>query len=170
VKVNTHPKTHFLLPGALFCSEESHLVTTVLGSCVAVFLWDAKRQMGGVNHFLLPLWNGEGLATPKYGNIAISRLLENMLALGSTRHDLKAKVFGGACLWGNPEGLLAIGDRNIELARNLLSEQGIPIISSDVGGQLGRKVIFDTAKGSVLLKRHSKTEPTDCRQSLANHL
>jgi chemotaxis protein CheD len=87
--------THFLYPSALFASRERHKVSTILGSCVAVCLYDPIAQIGGINHFMLPFWNGQGLASPKYGNIAIERLVEKMISLGCKKNNLKAKVFGG---------------------------------------------------------------------------
>lgn len=150
----TNDKTHYLYPGGLFSSAEPHRVTTVLGSCISVCLWDAETRIGGINHYLLPLWNGEGLATPRYGNIAITRLIEKLLLLGCARKSLRAKVFGGASMLENTRGLLAVGERNISLAMSTLAEQRIPVISNDVGGFVGRKIIFDTATGAVLLRRN----------------
>jgi len=149
---------HYLYPGALFAHREPHLVTTVLGSCVSVCLWDAAARMGGINHFLLPLWNGEGLPTPKYGNIAIVKLIEKIRALGAEGR-LVAKVFGGASMWENTEGLLAIGQRNIELANDLLDQHRIPVVGRDLGGPAGRKIIFNTGDGTVLLKRQRALRP-----------
>ncbi len=146
--------THYLYPGGLFAHPQPHQVTTVLGSCVSVCLWDPVRRIGGINHYLLPFWNGEGLPTPRYGNIAIDALLEKMLALGAARGSLQAKLFGGAAMWENPNGLLAVGERNIELARSLLGQLHIPIVAADLGGDTGRKIIFDTASGAVLLRRN----------------
>ncbi|PLX94431.1 MAG: chemotaxis protein CheD [Desulfuromonas sp.] len=145
---------HYLFPGALFVDPRPHLVTTVLGSCVSVCLWDSERRIGGINHYLLPFWNGEGLATPKYGNIAIEKLLKGMLELGCQKRNLIAKVFGGAALWENQPGLLRVGDRNAELARDMLSEYQIPIVGSDLLGGQGRKLIFNTETGSVLMRRN----------------
>jgi len=150
---------HFLYPGTVFSAPEPHRVTTVLGSCVSVCLWDRKAGIGGINHFMLPLWNGEGLSTPRYGNIAIDRLFEGMLRLGCRREGLIAKIFGGAALWSNPRGLLAVGDRNVELARQTLREQGIPILASQVGGDVGRKIIFHTGTGEVMLRRCAPSRP-----------
>jgi len=65
--------THFLYPAALFASRTPHMVTTILGSCVAICLYDPILKFGGINHYMLPLWNGQGLASPKYGNIAIEK-------------------------------------------------------------------------------------------------
>ena len=146
-------KRHYLYPGTLFVHKEQHLVTTVLGSCVSVCLWNQTARLGGINHYLLPLWNGEGLPTPKYGNIAIEKLIEKVKAISSPGDKLIAKVFGGASMWEKTEGLLAIGQRNIEFATESLKAHGIKIISSDVGGFQGRKIIFDTAEGTVLMRR-----------------
>lgn len=143
---------HYLYPGTLFAHREPHVVTTVLGSCVSVCLWDASLRIGGINHYLLPLWNGEGLPTPKYGNIAIAKLIEKIQSLGAGS-KLVAKVFGGASMWEKTDGLLAIGQRNCELAIELLEQHRIPVVSSDLGGSVGRKIIFHTDNGTVLLKR-----------------
>lgn len=146
--------SRYLYPGELFAARDPHIVSTVLGSCISVCLWDPAARIGGINHFLLPLWNGDGLPTPKYGNIAITRLAEKMISLGCTQSKLQAKVFGGASMWNASEGLLAVGVRNIELAEHQLKEMQIPVIASDVGGAQSRKVLFNTGDGTVLLRRH----------------
>lgn len=146
-------KTHYLYPGTIFTHRDQHLVTTILGSCVAVCVWHEKSRVGGINHYLLPLWNGDGLPTPKYGNVAIPRLVEKIrsIAGGGT---LIAKVFGGASMWSQTSGALAVGERNVELAFNTLEDMKIKVVSQDVGGGMGRKIIFDTESGSVLLRRN----------------
>jgi len=148
--------THYLVAGSLFVHEERHIVTTVLGSCVSVCLWDCVRNRGGINHYMLPFWNGEGLASPKYGNIAIAKLLERMLELGSERRSLRAKVFGGGVVLNVTNPFMNIGERNIQLAEGMLRSENIPIISADTGGKVGRKLIFDTETGTVLLKKLAK--------------
>ncbi len=144
---------HYLYPGTLFVHRHPHLVTTVLGSCVSVCLWNKTAGLGGINHYLLPLWNGEGLPTPKYGNIAIEKLVDKVKALSSPGDKLIAKVFGGASMWEKTEGLLAIGQRNIEFAIETLESHKIPIVSSDLGGYHGRKVIFNSGDGTVMMRR-----------------
>ena len=88
-------ETIYLYPAALVVPKKPTIVHTILGSCVSVCLFDKKNNFGGINHFMLPLWNGNGLASPKYGNIAIEKLYENMLQTGSEHKNLIAKVFGG---------------------------------------------------------------------------
>jgi chemotaxis protein CheD len=146
-------KEYYLYPSAIFAHRDPHRVTTVLGSCVSVCLWDPVLKIGGINHYMLPLWNGEGLASPKFGNIAISKLIEKMLLFGSSQRDLKAKIFGGGTVLRSPRGILNVGERNISYARDALREEGIPIIGSDVGGSRGRKIIYNTGNGSVMMKK-----------------
>ncbi len=140
----------FLYPAALFASSKPHQVTTILGSCVSVCLWDPVLQIGGLNHFMLPLWNGQGLASPRYGNIAIHKLIEKMIALGSNKRNLRAKVFGGGEVITTTISQFHIGDRNITIAKEVLEEEKIPIVSSSVGGKQGRKIIYYTNNGEVM--------------------
>lgn len=143
---------HFLYPAALFVDRTPHKVHTILGSCVAVCLYDSVLRIGGINHFMLPYWNGQGLASPKYGNIAIDRLVEKMVSLGCLKSNLKAKVFGGGEVIETINNQFQIGERNIKVAQDLLREHGIATIGSSVGGKLGRKLEFDTQTGEVRMK------------------
>lgn len=143
--------THYLYPANLYASRLPTEVTTVLGSCVAVCLYDPVCKIGGINHYMLPVWGGEGLVSPKYGDIAIEKLLQKMLSLGARRSSLQAKVFGGADS-RKATNVFHIGERNAELAFSVLAELNIPIISSHLGGELPRKLIFRTGTGEALLK------------------
>ncbi len=141
-------KTHFLYPAALYASSEPTTVSTILGSCVAVCLWDRRLGIGGINHFMLPLWNGQGLASPKYGNIAIEKLVARLEALGSQPNRLVAKVFGGGAVIETGSHF-HIGDRNVALAMESLRELGIPVVAQSVGGSNGRKLEYDTETGAA---------------------
>ncbi len=152
----TNNNNHYLRPGNIFAHREEYTVTTVLGSCVAVCLWDPKTGIGGINHYMLPLWNGDGLASPRYGNIAIAKLIEKMLDLGADRDRLRAKVFGGGDVLKVTSSFMNIGARNVVLAQDLLRDERIPIISADTGGQHGRKLLFNTRTGVALIKLLTK--------------
>jgi chemotaxis protein CheD len=143
---------HFLYPGAIFISPEPYLITTILGSCVAICIYDPVLKIGGMNHYMLPLWNGQGLASPRYGNIAIKKIIDNIESLGSNRSNLKVKLFGGAEIISTTISQFMIGERNIHIAKDILHEEKIPVIASSVGGKLGRKIIFDTYTGEVRQK------------------
>ncbi|MDR3670700.1 MAG: chemotaxis protein CheD [Holophaga sp.] len=146
-------RTHYLFPCMVFTHRQEHLVTTVLGSCVAVCLQDSAMGMGGINHYMLALWNGDGLPTPKYGNIAIETLVRSMLDQGCTQNRMSAKIFGGANVIQACRGHFNVGGRNIDIARELLGQKGIPITAEDVGGDFGRRIIYNTNTGLVLVSR-----------------
>ncbi len=149
----TSTREHYLYPGTLFANNLPFVVTTVLGSCVAVCLWDPELKIGGINHFQLALWNGNGLASPKFGNIAIKKLIDKMIKLGSQKQNLKAKVFGGAAVLQGSNGGVSVGTKNILIAKDNLNDEGICIVSSDIGGNQGRKLKFNTGTGVVMMKR-----------------
>ena len=153
--------THFLYPAAMFASRTPHMVTTILGSCVAVCLYDPQIRVGGINHFMLPLWNGQGLASPKYGNIAIEKLLDKMVSLGCNRSNLQAKIFGGGEVIETNITQFNIGARNIKLAYQALEDLKIPIIGQSVGGKLGRKILFNTETFEIKQKFIQKSNLGD---------
>ncbi len=150
--INSH-KQYFLLSGSIVARKDPCVITTILGSCVSVCLWDPSSKIGGMNHYMLPFWNGEGLASPKYGSIAVPKLIEKVLHLGAARKNLQAKVFGGGEVLSVTNSVMNIGERNILFARDILEKERIPIISADVGGDSGRKIVFDICTGSVFVKK-----------------
>lgn len=154
VSAEDNANKHYLYPSALFAEKVPYLVDTILGSCVAVCLYDDQKKIGGINHYMLPLWNGDGLATPKYGNIAIEKLIDRMLQLGCKKEHLKAKLFGGA---SQINSSMEIGLRNVEVAKELLAQHRIPIIAENVFGKVGRKLRYDTGTGQVMMKFLNKT-------------
>lgn len=143
----------YLHAGHLLVSAGPTAVTTILGSCVAVCLWDPRLRAGGLNHFLLPHWVGNGQSSPRFGNVATARLVEEMLALGSRKPDLQAKVFGGASVLAAFAGRKDhLGMKNVDLAMQVLAAHGIPVVARDVGGERGRKLIFHTDEGVAWVK------------------
>ena len=150
--MNQNTDSYFLLPGAIKCSRSPIEITTLLGSCVAVCLWDKNLKIGGINHYMMPFWNGTGLASPKYGNIAIEKLINQMINLGSNPSNLVAKVFGGASGLTTNNSPFNIGERNIDIQKHILKQFEINVIASSTGGNIGRKIIFNTETGVVRMK------------------
>jgi len=142
----------YLHPGQLWVSEDPCAVTTILGSCVAVGLWDPSAEVGGLCHFLLPQWSGSGTASARFGNVAVERLAEGVCAKGARRERLLAKIFGGACVIAALRGGIHLGQRNVELARELVANAGIPVVAEDALGTRGRKLIFHTHDGAAWVR------------------
>ncbi len=146
-------RSFYLHPGQLFVATEPTAVTTILGSCVAVCIWQSALGIGGINHYLLPMGSRTASAGSRYGNIAIEQLLDRLERAGTSRTGLQAKVFGGACVLDAMRGREDhLGAKNVEIARTVLAGAGIPVISSDVGGGRGRKLVFYPHDGNALVK------------------
>jgi chemotaxis protein CheD len=147
-------KSVFLHPGEMYASVEPANITIILGSCVAVCLFNERLSAGGATHYLLPMLGREGLASPRYGDVAIRRLLQELHQLGSRNKDLRAYVFGGASMLqafrsGSSE---LIGNKNVELALETLERESIAIEKRDTGGMQSRKITMRTDTGAFSLK------------------
>lgn len=144
----------YLAPSDLVVSATPLVVTTILGSCVAVCLYDPRVGIGGINHFLLPYRATPGEGPLRFGNLSTLRLIEQLGALGCRVERLEAKVFGGAWIAGaRPERGAHLGLQNVRMAEGLLQERGIRIVASDVDGARGRKLIYHTDDGAAWVKK-----------------
>jgi chemotaxis protein CheD len=128
--------------------KANEVLTTVLGSCVAVCLSDTKRGIGGMNHFLLPDrgTGGAGSDNVRYGAYAMELLINGMLKQGADRSNLQAKIFGGANMMGN---LRDIGGSNAAFARQFLKDEGIPCIAESLGGNQARRIRYWPVTGQA---------------------
>lgn len=144
----------YLHAGQVFAAAEPYAVSTILGSCVAVCLHDPVARAGGMNHYLLPYRVGDGHASARFGTVAVKQLIGALLALGCTKPNLRAKLFGGArVLEGGRAGEPHLGLKNVEVALELLRDEGIPVVDEDVGGRHGRKLIFQLDDGTAWIRR-----------------
>jgi len=140
----------YLQPGQLLVSAQPAAITTILGSCVAVCLWEPMRGIGGMNHFMLPMGSGPAAQSARFGPAAMEQLVEQMRAAGARLPLVRARVFGGACMFELPAAA-QLGRKNADLALDFLQRRGIEVVQSDVGGARGRKVIFNTDEGTTCL-------------------
>jgi chemotaxis protein CheD len=144
--------TAYLLPGQVHAASEPTAITTVLGSCVSVCLFDPEARVGGMNHYLLPQ-QLERERNPRFGNVAVELLINDVVAKGGRRGNLRAKVFGGASVLElTRPGHRPLGEENVRLALRLLDSHAIPVIDGDVGGHRGRKLVFHTDEGTAWMR------------------
>ncbi len=130
-------------PGYIYIADEPTIITTVLGSCVSVALYDTEKKYGGMNHFLLPKPFNDNLPSTKYGNVAMHILYKTFIENNSNSKDLVASIIGGGYI-ENSKDSKYIADENIGTAKKNLNKLKISIIFEDVGGILGRKILYDT--------------------------
>lgn len=146
-------------PGEYYITQNEEIISTVLGSCISVCIFDEQVKIGGMNHFMLPSQNENGSSwemtsvssTTRFGNFAMEQLINKLLARGCHHNDLKFKVFGG----GNiiPGDSINVGDNNITFIKSFMADEGYKVIAHDVGDVYPRKVQFFPLTGKVNVKK-----------------
>jgi len=159
----------FLQTGDCFIGVQPTLVTTILGSCLAVTIHAPGMGIGTICHAFLP----DSTASPhhphgaepqicRFVDTALQNMLETMDKIGVPRRDLVIKMFGGGqgVAIGNvePPGSYNVGRRNIEMAKKLLKFARLDIRAQDIGGPQGRKLMFNTLTGDVWVKKLAKAQ------------
>ena len=140
----------YLHPGQMHADRGPGVVSTILGSCVAVCLFDATAGVGGMNHFLLPHESGPDVSPGRYGPAATRALIGRVLALGASRGTLAARIIGGAnVLAAFQRQARHLGVANADAARATLAGEGIRVVAEEVGGTTGRKLLFSLADGAA---------------------
>lgn len=125
------------------------VITTILGSCVAVCLWDEVAGVGGMNHILVAETNVGGVASDFAGVNAMELLINAIVREGAVRSRLKAKVFGGAQM---VNGLSKIGQANGAFAIRFLEQENISCVGKSLGGTSARHIRFFPNEGRVMQK------------------
>ena len=145
-------------PGEYFISNDHNIVIqTILGSCIAVCLYTDIDGYSGMNHFMLPesIGNHEVADTDsgRYGMYSMEILINSLLKAGVKKNYLKAKIFGGGNVLDFKSIKNSVGENNIAFINEYLEKERIPIVSSHVGGDFARKILFFTDSKRVLLKK-----------------
>ena len=152
-----------IAPGEYYVTKENELIATVLGSCISACVRDRRLNVGGMNHFMLPM---DGLSASRgedtcissalrYGNFAMEHLFNELYSRGSRRIDLEVKVFGGGHVMRSS---VRVGDKNIAFVHEFLETEGHAIDRKDVGGNHGRKLLYNPTSGRALVKAIRSSE------------
>jgi len=139
---------YFLEPGSIFTCWQPYRIATVLGSCVSVCLSDPVSKISGMNNIALPRQKGEKNLT-RFANYSIPQLLEMMFELGADKKNIEAHIIGGS--FSKKYSTRDIGKETVQEAKKILKKYKIPVINDDTGGEFGRKVLFDTDKGEIIV-------------------
>ena len=149
-----------ILPGQWFFGAGTGTLRTLLGSCVAITLWNQRHHCGGMCHYLLP----GRKRTPgapldgRFGDEALEMMVARLSAKGTRSVDYIAHLYGGADTLPDEVNLTGgvkpnIGERNIELGWSLIDRYGFQLEGIDVGDAVPRTVTLDLAHGTVEVRR-----------------
>lgn len=148
-------------------NDPTIVIYTLLGSCIAVCLFDSQQGIGGMNHFVLPQQppysvRASGSKPGWFGSDSLDLMVAEIIKMGGSLINLKAKIFGGAQV---VEGLEYLNNNvstaNIDFTINYLNERKIPVVAKDVGGYSGRKIFYFIKDNSVMVQRLEKELKSD---------
>ncbi len=106
-----------------------------------------------MSHFVLAsAAAAPGPGALRFGRLAVPALLDGLVRAGARRGSLLVKLFGGAQRFAG-SGLANLGRANAELALRLAREEGLQVVSQDLGGSCGRKVVFNADTGAAWVRR-----------------
>ena len=154
IAVKVFPGEHFVT------ANPDEMLVTILGSCVTACIRDPLAGVGGMNHFMLPEAMGGGWDTAsgsmRYGNVAMERLINDILIQGGIRQRLEIKVFGGGNVMKGATS--NIGHRNADFVETYLLAENLPINAHHLRGNLPRRVHYFPSTGRVMLLELQRTE------------
>ena len=137
--------------GQAALAAEPVLLTTILGSCIAVTLYSSRLRLGMLSHVLLPHATGPTAYPAKFADTVVPHMLSVLQSHGARPEGLVAKIAGGSCMFGNCKSM-QIGETNVQVALAALTDVGIRVAGQHTGGTLGRRVAFDLTTGALAVE------------------
>lgn len=134
------------------------VATLGLGSCIGICLYDINTKVGGLAHIMLPDSTEYGVSRGndlKYADVTIPKMIDDMISLGASIKNIRAVIVGGGNMFINSSIPLehSIGYKNQISVKNILKNFGIPVVCSDLGGNIGKTVYFCLKDGDVYVKK-----------------
>jgi chemotaxis protein CheD len=143
----------FVKMSEIVIGKEEQVLRTVVGSCIALCLWDKKVHIGGMVHIMLPHCNGDYTASEgKYADRAVNALITRLIRKGAKIENLIATCVGGASMFQKKKtSILTIGECNLKVVKDQLIHHEISIVTESIGGTMGKKVVFHCFDGRVII-------------------
>lgn len=142
-----------LFPGEYYFGNEYATVKTLLGSCIAITMWDSKGKVGGMCHYKLPkrLNDGYAVLDGSYGEDAVLLFVHSLRQFMLKPDDMIVGVFGAGNMFSKIVDTddSSVGVKNIKMAYRLLKRYGFSISHKSLGGNVSRNVSLNLFNGCV---------------------
>ena len=135
--------------------------TIGLGSCVALILHDTDHNIGALAHVMLPCSNGRSNRPAMYADTVIDLLISDLRRSGSRESAIISKLVGGASMFRTLSTTLNVGEKNIEILTAGLRDRQLPIRGREIGGDIGRTVLYDPTEGGKVWIKTANGPPRE---------
>lgn len=154
-------KEFFLQPGTVCVPHDPTKIFTVVGSGVAVAIWEKQVKIGGLCHFIKPIREDKSIVSYKYALPSILGLIDQLEKKGGKLSNMEASIFGGSEKFGAKNYSHQLGIKNSDTAEEILSRKKIDIITRDIGSNRGRKIMFNTHTGESIVAKVNNLREND---------
>ena len=121
-------------------------------SGLGIIMYDPTKKIGGAIHVMLPNCRPGSDSTPqKFVDTGISLLIQELEKQGAQRANIIVKLAGGAKMLKS--GGIAIGERNLQTAKETLTKEKLTVKGLDIGGSVKRKISLNLSNGEVIVER-----------------
>ena len=145
--------------GHLACSHEPALIFTVCGNGLVLTMRDKFKGVGAIAHCIYPRAKAGEKPSHFHADVAVRSLIRLFgRSPVAPEHRFEAQLIGG----GNYRGAnhaRALATANT--VRTMMKRLKIPLVSEDIGGTLGRKIIFNTSTGETMILKTSRIRRSD---------
>ena len=141
--------------------QEGTIITYALGSCIGIALYDPMIKLGALVHIMLPERVNSDANIYKYADTGLKETFRKLYAYGAVKSRLTAKIAGGAKMFemkGGSSAMGNIGERNAQMVKRVLMQEGIRSVKEDTGANYARTMSIDLANGTVLVKTFGRPE------------
>ncbi len=159
-------RTWYVEPGFVLVPSRPTMLAAIVTSGVVVSLYDGEQRRGGLCHYAEPC-RRDGLSTAVFAAPSILCLAEMFRRSGSRLEELEAHLYGGGVNPRCSRYVEGLAERNVEVGVEVLAGLGISVAGREVGGKRGRKVIFCSTSGDVVIARLDDVEEAHWYPALA---
>lgn len=165
----------FVNIGELLIYKNNEIVWTVLGSCLAIIMYNRRFKLTAICHAQMPektIGNqkcSDTCPNPcnrtynkdsdfRFVTCAIRFMYDKFKLKGIKDNEIEVHLYGGSNIFQFQmrAGTKSIGEQNIEVARKMFSNIGLRIKHRDTGGPRGRRVIFYSETGKAYVEVHKE--------------
>lgn len=134
--------------GEVKIAKNGEILQAILGSCVGIGIIWKDKSICGLAHCLLP---ESPVPTFEIGGRFVDQAIRSLMALMKIRQeDLNSValviVGGGNMTKSGANSLDLVGSCNFKTAINEANKRHLPILYSEGGGEVGRKLFIDSAR------------------------
>ncbi len=144
-----------------FTRGEGTIITYALGSCVGVSFYDPMLHLGALLHVMLPaMYQSTDSNIYKYADTGIRETIRKLTAFGLVKSRTVVKIAGGAKMFeisGNAD-FGNIGQRNINMVKQILAEERLHVVREDTGGSHARTMLLQVENGDVKIRTFGRPE------------